>query len=145
MRARSQGRLSVMSEAPVRDDKRMENDTAGRAESGAALTEVNTWFAERGFRVVASAIDYSEAVRASPWGKRASSRDHHVWVDLARPDGTVVSAGYGSGLTLADAAINARRRWQVEQEGGTGPGPGRYPDMIRYASSPCPLRARSGG
>ena len=100
----------------------MENDAAGRPEDVAALTDVNAWFAERGFCVVASPIDYSEAVRASPWGRHASSRDHHVWVDLAKPDGTVVSPGYGSGLTLADAAVRARRRWRVEQESGADPG-----------------------
>jgi hypothetical protein len=81
-----------------------------------ALTAVNAWFAERGFRVVPSVTDYSKAVRSSQWGKRAPSRDHHVWVDLASPDGTIVSRGYGSGLTLADAAQRAQRRWRQEQE-----------------------------
>lgn len=100
----------------------MQNDPDGQPDNVAALTEVNDWFTERGFRVVASATDYSEAVRESPWGKRSPSRDHHVWVDLARLDGTLVSAGYGSGLTLAEAALSARHRWQVEQEGGTKAG-----------------------
>ncbi|HYK70539.1 MAG TPA: hypothetical protein VEV45_21525, partial [Streptosporangiaceae bacterium] len=61
---------------------------AEEPEGDTALTEVNTWFADRGFRVVPSAIDHSEAVRSSPWGKRAPARDHHAWVDLAKPDGT---------------------------------------------------------
>ncbi len=100
---------------------------AGWPENLPELTDLNTWLAERGFRVLENAIDYSEAVRSSPWGKRSPSRDHHVWVDLAKPDSTVVSAGYGSGLTLADAAMSARRRWQQEQEGGTEPGPRTLP------------------
>jgi hypothetical protein len=95
----------------------MENDTTEQPGNLAALTDVNTWFSERGFRVVPSVTGYSEAVRSSPWGKRALSRDHHVWVDLAKPDGTIVSPGYGSGLTLTDAALRARRRWQQEQGG----------------------------
>lgn len=111
----------------LRDDERMESDAAGRPEKIAALTDVNTWFAERGFCVVASTIDYSEAVRSSPWGKRAQSRDHHMWVDLAKPDGTVVSARYGSGLTLADAAMRARRRWQEEEEGAAESDPRTLP------------------
>ena len=69
-----------MSQAPVRDDERMENNAAGRPENSAVLTDINTWFAGRGFCVVASAIDYSEAVRSSLWGMRAPSRNHHVWV-----------------------------------------------------------------
>ena len=95
----------------------MKNDPTEQPEKMTALADVNAWFAERGFRVVPSVTDYSEAVRSSPWGKRTASRDHHVWVDLASPDGTIVSPGYGSGLTLAHAAQGARRRWQQEQEG----------------------------
>ncbi len=34
-----------------------------------------------------------------------------------KPDGTIVSPGYGSGSTLTDAALRARRRWQQEQGG----------------------------
>jgi hypothetical protein len=93
----------------------------------AALAEVNIWFGERGFRVVPSKSDFAEALRSSPWGKGAPSRNHHAWVDLVKPDGTVVSAGYGSGLTLTDAAARARRRWQEEQERGKDPGPLRLP------------------
>lgn len=105
------------SPSPVRDDERMENEPADQPEKMTALADVNAWFAERGFQVIPSVTDYSEAVRSSPRGKRAPSRDHHVWVDLTKADGTIVSAGYGSGLTLADAALRARRRWQQEQEG----------------------------
>ena len=100
------------------ENGRMESDTAEQPENAAALAKINAWFADRGFRITVSAVDYSDQVRSSPWGKRAKSRDHHVWVDLTRPDGSVVSAGYGSGQTLTDAAERARRRWQEEQEGG---------------------------
>jgi hypothetical protein len=109
--------------APVRDDELMESGAAGRSEDATVLKDVNTWFTKRGFRIVPSAVDYSEQVRSSPWGKRAKSRDHHVWVDLTQPDGNVVSGGYGSGSTLADAAKSARRRWETEQEGSPGNGP----------------------
>lgn len=95
----------------------MENDPTDQPEKTTALADVNAWFAERGFRVIPSVTDYSHAVRSSPWGKRAPSRDHHAWVDLAKADGTIVSVGYGSGLTLVDAALRAQRRWQQEQEG----------------------------
>jgi hypothetical protein len=96
---------------------------AEEPEKETALTEVNTWFANRGFHVVPSAVDHSEAVRSSPWGRRSLARNHHAWVDLAKPDGTVLVAGYGSGPTFADAAERARRRWQEEQGSGTPPSP----------------------
>jgi hypothetical protein len=85
------------------------------------MAEVNSLLSERGFRIVLSPTDYSAEVRSSPWGKRAPSRNHHVWVDLARLDGTTVMRGYGSGERLADAANSARRRWQTEQERGSEP------------------------
>jgi hypothetical protein len=91
------------------------------------LEEVSSWFAGRGFCIAPSAIDYADQVRRSSWAKQALSKDHHVWVDLATPDGTVVSPGYGSGPTLAEAALSARRRWQEEQEHGYEPGPRRLP------------------
>lgn len=116
---------SVDWRAPVRDHQLMESGAAGRSEDATVLNEVNTWFAKRGFRIVPSAVDYSEQVRSSPWGKRAKSRDHHVWVDLSEPDGNVVSCGYGSGSTLADAAKGARRRWETEQEGPASRRPSR--------------------
>jgi hypothetical protein len=94
-----------------------------RTDNVAALKDVNAWFAERGFGITPSTKDYSEQVRASPWAKRAKSQDHHAWVDLTKSDGSVVSPGYGSGATLADAANSARRRWQAEQEGGKQHGP----------------------
>ena len=98
-------------------------DDAEGPESTATFAEVDAWFNERGYRVVPSATDYSDQVRASPWGKRAPSRDHHAWVALTKLDGTVVSPGYGSGTTLAEAAVSAQRRWRTEQEGGPQPGP----------------------
>jgi hypothetical protein len=101
----------------------MENDASGRPDDVIVLVDINAWFAERGFRIVPSAADYSGQVRSSLWGKRAKSQDHHVWVDLTRPDGAIVSPGYGSGSTLSDAAKSAQRRWQAEQEGSTGTGP----------------------
>jgi hypothetical protein len=100
----------------------MESDAPRQPKDVTLPEDISAWFIERGFGIVASAADYSEQVRSSPWGKRAKSRDHHVWVDLTKPDGTVISAGYGSGSTLADAAKRARRRWQEEQGApGTGP------------------------
>ncbi len=101
----------------------VESDASGRPEDVAVLQDINTWFAERGFWIVPSAVDYSEQVSSSLWAKRAKSRDHHAWVDLIKPDGRVASAGYRSVSTLADAAKRARRRWQTEQEGSQGSGP----------------------
>jgi hypothetical protein len=54
----------------------MNANGAGGPEHLAALAEVNTWFAGRGFRIVPSTFEFAEAVRSSPWGKRAPSRDH---------------------------------------------------------------------
>lgn len=96
-------------------------------EQHATLAEVNSWFAVRGFCIAPSAIDYADEVRRSPWGRHAPSRDDHVWVDLAKPDGAVVSPGYGFGPTLGEAALSARTRWQVEQERGHKPHPRRLP------------------
>jgi hypothetical protein len=111
----------------LEDDKNMNADGTETPDQLAALADVNTWFAERGFRIVPSTTDFAEAVRSSPWGKRAPSRDHHEWVHLARPDGSVISPGYGSGHTLAEAAVRARLRWQEEQERGKEPGQRRLP------------------
>ena len=94
----------------------MSDDVPSSPEQVESLAVVNTWFAARGFRLTRSPIDYAEMVRSSPWGKRAPSRDLHAWVDLARLDGTVVSAGYGAGTTFTEAAERARRRWLEEQE-----------------------------
>ena len=100
----------------------MNADRAGTPVQVGPLSEVNAWFAGQGFRIVPSTTDFAEAVRSSPWGKRAPARDHHAWVDLTKPDGTVVAPGYGSGLTLAAAAASAPQRWQEEQEHGKEPG-----------------------
>ena len=92
-----------------------------------SLAEVNRWFSGRHFMVVPSATDFSQAARSTPGGRKAASRDHHAWVDLVRLDGSLISAGYGSGLTLDDAATRARQRWQAEQEHGRAPRARRLP------------------
>jgi hypothetical protein len=99
-----------------RDDWQVREDATQPTEQPSGPADADAWFAERGFRIVPSPNDYSSAVRSSPWGKKAPSRDQHVWVDLARADGTIISSGYGAGRTLPEAVERARRRWQAEQE-----------------------------
>jgi hypothetical protein len=65
----------------------------------AELGAVSEWFAERGF-----CVSFSEA-------------DGYVWADLTRiPSGGSV-AQYGRGDTRVAAAVRAKHRYQVEQEG----------------------------
>ncbi len=67
------------------------------------LSEIDEWFAERGLGVAASSL-----------GLLAGPR--RAWVDLTSRNGQVLSTGYGSGGNLAEAAVNARRRWEAETE-----------------------------
>jgi hypothetical protein len=85
--------------------------------------DVTAWFAQRGFKVALSDTDYAGRVRRSPWGRKAPSRNHHVWVDLLASDGRLVQGGYGSGDTPNEAMRRARERYQQEQEGGAPAGP----------------------
>ena len=91
--------------------------------SGPVETELDDWFAARGFRICPSETDYSDEVQRSPWGRKAPSRNRHVWVDLCAMDSRVVQRGYGSGDTLNEARRRAQDRYRVEQEGGPPPGP----------------------
>jgi hypothetical protein len=79
--------------------------------------DVIAWFEARGFRLRISDTDYSAEVRASPWGRTALSRDHHVWVDLIASDGRMLHGGYGSGTSASVAMRRARQRY-VEEQGG---------------------------
>lgn len=85
--------------------------------------DVESWFAARGFMVAVSDTNYSEQVRSSPWGRKAPSRNHHVWVDLLTEDGRVIQGGYGSGGTRTEAMSRAREGYRQEQEGGSPSGP----------------------
>jgi hypothetical protein len=89
--------------------------------------DVETWFAQRGFMVLLSDTDYAEQVRRSPWGRKAPSRNHHVWVDLLASDGRLVQGGYGSGDTPNEAMRRARERYKLEQERGSPAGPRGLP------------------
>ena len=98
--------------------------SAGRV---AALAEVNAWFAGRGLRIHPSTTDFEkESGRRRGASGRPPGITTHGSTLLSRM-GTVVASGYGSGLTLADAAARARQRWQEEQEHGKEPGPRRLP------------------
>lgn len=77
--------------------------------------DVAAWFEARGLVVRVSDTDYSNEVRSNPWGRKASSRDHHVWVDLLAADGRLIQRGYGSGVSADDALRRARQRYQQEQ------------------------------
>jgi hypothetical protein len=73
-----------------------------RPSNAIVLGEVNAWFATRGL-----------GLAASPTGGPAGQQ--LAWVDLISGGGQVLSSGYASGATLADAAAKARRRWEAEQ------------------------------
>lgn len=77
--------------------------------------EIVRWFEERGFGLRLSETDYAPEVRASPWGRKAPSRDHHFWTDLLGRDGAVIQRGYGSGMSEDEAFVRSRERWRQEQ------------------------------
>ena len=77
--------------------------------------DVPAWFEARGFVVRLSNTDYSDKVRSSPRGRKASSRDDHFWVDLLTSDGRLIHGGYGSGVSADDAMRRARQRFRQEQ------------------------------
>lgn len=69
----------------------------------------------QGLDVRISDVDYSSEVRSSPWGRKAPSRNHHVWVDLLALDGRMIHGGFGSGQSAGEAMLRARDRYRVEQ------------------------------
>ena len=77
--------------------------------------DVAAWFYAMGFTVRISDVDYSNEVRSSPWGRKAPSRNHHVWVDLLALDGRMIQGGFGSGQSADEAMLRARDRYRVEQ------------------------------
>jgi hypothetical protein len=82
---------------------------------GSVSAEVAAWFETRGLTVRISDVDYSSEVRSSPWGRKAPSRNHHVWVDLLALDGRMIQGGFGSGQSADEAMLRARDRYRVEQ------------------------------
>jgi hypothetical protein len=87
----------------------------GVFDGGSVGAEVAAWFEARGLTLRISDVDYSNEVRSSPWGRRAPSRHHHVWVDLLALDGRMIQGGFGSGQSVAEAMLRARDRYRVEQ------------------------------
>lgn len=87
----------------------------GAFNDGSVSAEVAAWFEARGLTVRISDVDYSSEVRSSPWGRKAPSRHHHVWVDLLALDGRMIQGGFGSGQSADDAMLRARDRYRVEQ------------------------------
>ena len=82
---------------------------------GSVCAEVAVWFEARGLTVPISDVDYSSEVRSSPWGRKAPSRNHHVWVDLLALDGRMIHGGFGSGHSADEAMLRAHDRYRVEQ------------------------------
>lgn len=82
---------------------------------GSVGAEVAAWFEARGLTVRISDVDYSSEVRSGPWGRKAPSRNHHVWVDLLALDGRMIQGGFGSGQSADEALLRARDRYRVEQ------------------------------
>ena len=64
----------------------------------AEFEQVAAWFAERGF------------------GLHFETRASETWADLTRlPSSSVVAPNYGRGATVLDAALSAKKRFEVEQ------------------------------
>ena len=96
-----------------------------RPETVLALRTANAWFAERGFDVTPSQVDYAEQVKASTGD--AASGDLHSWVDLCAE-----RADLGRSLPLGSAG---QRR--VTAVGGVAPGSTATVETGRWTRRGC--------